>query len=157
MLDILSPLSILTLFFIQFSLPGRAPWTAASGLLTSCSLLGFGQKEALARLSVSSESYWNHNWYNDGTQPLLSNSHSCWGFGWQRGWWGGLLAVFCWRSDGWEEYDFIIKIACNVYSFYFYMYTCHLPYASMCNCQWFPYGMFLKHLTCGSCYSVLSS
>lgn len=57
------------------------------------------------------------------------------------------MAVFCGRIDGGVEYDFIIKIACTVYSFYFYMYTCHLPYASMCYCQWFPYGMFLKHLT----------
>ena len=34
---------------------------------------------------------------------------------------GGFLAVFCGRSDGGEEYDFIIKIACTVSSFYFYM------------------------------------
>lgn len=158
MLDILSPpFHSHTFLCPVLSARERAPWTAASGLLTSCSLLDFGQKEALARLSVSSESYWDHNWYNDGAQPLPSNSHSCWGFRWQRGRGGGFLAVFCGRSDGGEEYDFIIKIACTVSSFYFYMYTCHLPYASMCYCQWFPYGMFLKHWTCGSCYSALSS
>lgn len=77
------------------------------------------------------------------------------GFGWQR--WGGLFAVFCWRGGGAGENYFIIKIACDVYSCYFYMYTCHLPYASMCYCQWFPYGSFLKHFTGGSCYSVLCS
>ena len=99
MLDILSPpFHSHTFLCPVLSARERAPWTAASGLLTSCSLLDFGQKEALARLSVSSESYWDHNWYNDGAQPLPSNSHSCWGFGWQRGRGGRFLGCILWEK-----------------------------------------------------------
>lgn len=65
---------------------------------------------------------------------------------------GGLFAVFCWRGGGGEEYDFTIKTAYDVYSSYFYTYTCHFPYARMCYCQWLPYGLFLKHFTGRSCF-----
>lgn len=57
-----------------------------------------------------------------------------------------------WRGIGGEEYDFTIEIACDVCSSYSYMYTCHLPYARICYCQWFPDGLFLKHFTGGSCF-----
>lgn len=91
------------------------------------------------------------------TGTMTEHSHYCtihipsgW-LRWQRGG-RGLLVVCCWRGGGGEEYDFTIETARDAYSSYFYMYTCHLPYARICYCQWFPYGLFLKHFTGGSCF-----
>lgn len=106
-------------------------------------------------LSVPPASCWDPDWYQwlsmAITVPLTFRIPT--GGSGGRGV-GRLSAVFCWRGGGRGPYDFTIKIACNVYSPYFYRYTCHLLDAQMCYCQCFPYGWFLKHFAGGSCLPV---